>query len=133
MYEMPRYYIAVPKNQKFSYQTIYRWKNYSFTGTYDEAVIKAIELFSEEGYFEDYIDLITNFYETDQRYHMWEDAKEPWYNEDYEPMWKTAKSYFIDYFEFESDDYNKGIIEWDKFDTEYMKNWDEDEVIVTEL
>ena len=130
---MPRYYIAVPKNQKFSYQTIYRWKNYSFTGTYDEAVIKAIELFSEEGYFEDYIEQITNFYDTEQRYHMWEEAREAWYNEDFESMWKNTASYFIDYFKFESDDYNKGIIEWDKFDTEYMKNWDEDEVIVTEL
>ncbi len=133
MYEMTRYYIAVPKNQNFSYQTICSWKNYSFTGTYDEAVIKAIELFSEEGHFEDYIEQITNFYDTEQRYHMWEEAREAWYNEDYESMWKTAKSYFIYYFEFESDDYNKGIIEWDEFDTEYMKNWDEDEVIVTEL
>ena len=132
MYEMPRYYIAVPKNQKFSYQTIYRWKNYSFTGTYDEAVIKAIELFSEEGYFEDYKDKIYDFYGTDVAYRM-HDAYDAWADEDFESMWKNTASYFIDYFEFESDDYNKGIIEWDKFDTEYMKNWDEDEVIVTEL
>ena len=130
---MTRYYIAVPKNQNFSYQTICTWKNYSFTGTYDEAVIKAIKLFSEEGYFEDYIDQITNFYDTEQRYHMWEEAREAWYNEDYKSMWENTSSYFIDYFQFESDDYNKGIIEWDEFDTEYMKNWDEDEVIVTEL
>ena len=129
---MPRYYIAVPKNQKFSYQTIYRWKNYSFTGTYDEAVIKAIELFSKEGYFEDYKDKIYDFYGTDVAYRM-HDAYDAWADEDFESMWKNTASYFIDYFEFESDDYNKGIIEWDKFDTEYMKNWDEDEVIVTEL
>ena len=128
---MPRYYIAVPKNQKFSYQTIYRWKNYSFTGTYDEAVIKAIELFSEEGYFEDYKDKIYDFYGTDVAYRM-HDAYDAWADEDFESTENTA-SYFIDYFQFESDDYNKGIIEWDKFDTEYMKNWDEDEVIVTEL
>ena len=129
---MPRYYIAVPKNQKFSYQTIYRWKNYSFTGTYDEAVIKAIELFHEEGYFDDYKDQIYNFYGTDIAYRM-HDAYDAWADKDFESMWKNTASYFIDYFKFESDDYNKGIIEWDKFDTEYMKNWDEDEVIVTEL
>lgn len=129
---MPRYYIAVPKNQNFSYQTICSWKNYSFTGTYDEAVIKAIELFSEEGHFDDYKDQIYNFYGTDIAYRM-HDAYDAWADEDFESMWKNTASYFIDYFQFESDDYNKGIIEWDKFDTEYMKNWDEDEVIVTEL
>ena len=129
---MPRYYIAVPKNQKFSYQTIYRWKNYSFTGTYEEAVIKAIELFSEEGYFEDYKDKIYDFYGTDVAYRM-HDAYDAWADNDYKSMWKNTASYFIDYFKFESDDYNKGIIEWDEFDREYMKNWDEDEIIVTEL
>ena len=130
---MPRYYIAVPDNKKWSYQTIFTWKNYSFTGTYEEAVIKAIELFSEEGYFEDYKDKIYDFYGTDQRYHMWEDAKEAWYNDDYESMCKNTFSFFEDYFQFESDEYNKGIIEWDKFDTEYMKNWDEDEVHIIEV
>ena len=49
---MPRYYIAVPKLIKEpSYQTILTWKNYSFTGTYDQALIKAIILFRNEGYF----------------------------------------------------------------------------------
>ena len=100
---MPRYYIAVPKNQKFSYQTIYRWKNYSFTGTYDEAVIKAIELFSEEGYFKDYKDKIYDFYGTDIAYRM-HDAYDAWADKDFESMWKNTASYFIDYFEFESDD-----------------------------
>ena len=34
-----RYYIAVPtKVKRFSYQTIFTWKNYSFTGTHDEIV-----------------------------------------------------------------------------------------------
>ena len=129
---MPRYYIAVPDNKKWSYQTIFTWKNYSFYGTYHEAIVKAIELFSEEGYFEDYKDKIYDFYGTDVAYKM-HDAYDAWADEDYESMWNNTSSFFEDYFQFESDDYNKGIIEWDNFDNECMKNWDEDEVCVVEL
>ena len=129
---MTRYYIAVPDKKKWSYQTIFTWKNYSFTGTYHEAIVKDIELFYKEGYFDDYKYEIKNFYGTDVAYRM-HDAHDAWADGDYESMWQNTSSYFIDYFQFDSDECNKGIIEWDKFDTEYMKNWDEDEVHIIEL
>ena len=56
-----------------------------------------------------------------------------WANKNYEFVLQCCKSYFKEYLKFESDDVNKGIIEWDKIDPEYMKNYDEDEVNVTVL
>lgn len=56
-----------------------------------------------------------------------------WANKNYEFVLQCCKSYFKEYLKFESDDVNKGIIEWDKIDPECMKNYDEDEVNVTVL
>lgn len=130
---MPRYYIAVPtKIEKFSYQTIFTWTNYSFTGSYEECIVKAIELFREEGYFKNLIDDICNYYGEEDNIEI-SDILDALQNDDYETMWENAPNYFKDYFDFVSDDFNKGIIEWDKFDNEYMKNWHEDKVHVIEL
>ena len=130
---MPRYYIAVPsKIEKFSYQTIFTWTNYSFTGSYEEVIIKAIELFQKEGYFEKFIDDICHYYGEDNEIEMSE-VLDAWDNNDYETMWENTPDYFKDYFDFVSDDFNKGIIEWDKIDNEYMKNWYEDKVHVIEI
>ena len=56
-----------------------------------------------------------------------------WAKKNYEYVLQRCKYYFTEYFKFESDDVNKGIIEWDKIDPEHMKNYDEDEVNVTVL
>ena len=132
---MSRYYIAVPHLVKQpSYQTILTWKNYSFTGTHDEAIIKAIHLFREEGYFENLYNDI-DYYYGDQGYpntdfNLLDDY---WENEKYYELFTLIPEYFKNYFRFEADDYNKGVIEWDKFDNKYMKKWAEDEVYVIEL
>ena len=138
--KMPRYYIAVPRKiEKFSYQTIFSWTNYSFIGTYDEAIIKAIELFKEEGYFENIYDDIYHYYGdlgppiTDFNVSVNLLFDDYWKDEKYYDLFKLIPGYFKNYFQFEADDYNKGVIEWDKFDNEYMKNWDEDKVCVIEL
>ena len=135
---MPRYYIAVPKLIKEpSYQTILTWKNYSFTGTYDEALIKAIILFRNEGYFGeqgvDFYDKYEAFWGGAVSVIQIGGLMDAWANKNYEFVLKCCKYYFKEYFKFESDDVNKGIIEWDKIDPEYMKNYDEDEVNVTVL
>ena len=115
-----------------SYQTIFTWTNYSFIGSYEEAIVKAIELFREEGYFEKLIDDICHYYGEEDEIEI-SDVLDSWQNNDYETMWENTPDYFKDYFDFVSDDFNKGIIEWDKFDNEYMKNWDEDKVYVIEV
>lgn len=134
---MPRYYIGVPKFQDLTYGNIRSWKNYSFTGTYEEAAIKAIELFSEEGYFKDYIDKITYFYRLSDKLNddLMEKARVAWYNNDYKSMWKNTSEYFVDYFKFESYNFNKGITLWDEeYELmEWKRNFDEDAGIVTEL
>ena len=123
-----RYYIAVPKKiDSWSYQTLYTWKNYCFNGTYEEAIIKAIELFQDEGYLQEtFIEDIFHYYgddiidiDTDKLFEAFE-------NKHYTSIFKYASKYFIHYFTLYSQDYNKGILRWDEIDSEYMTNPNED-------
>ena len=81
-----RYYIAVPNIPKnVSYQHISSWTNYSFTGTYDEAMITAIELFEEKNFFDDSNQIILNlidFYKNDST-DSDSDEDHKWFDWDY--------------------------------------------------
>ena len=60
---MNRYYIAVPNKTEPSYQTIFTWTNYSFTGTYEDAMQTGIELFEEHGLLDNIIEDLIYFYD----------------------------------------------------------------------
>ena len=147
-----RYYIAVPNIPKnVSYHHIPSWTNYSFTGTYDEAMITAIELFEEKNLFHDssqIIDNLIHFYKNDSTENDSteknfsdddddDDDDDKWYNwDDWDAdlKWENCKDYFIDYFNIEnSDEYVSGVCPWDQVDYEFKKNWDEDILKVYEL
>ena len=130
-----RYYIAVPNNNKpYTYQTIPTWKNYSFTGSYDDAMITAIQLFTDHGHFGNYNDKddilfyyqgLKENYEADlSDYQDW-DAEEKWHN---------FKEYYINYFDInQSDDYVSGVCEWDAVSNDFKKNWDDEYLTVIEI
>ena len=138
-----RYYIAVPNIPKnVSYHHIPSWTNYSFTGTYDEAMITAIELFEEKNFFDDSNQIIQNlidFYKNDST-DSDSDEDHKWYDWDYwgaGEKWENCKEYFIDYFNIENengvDEYVSGVCPCDQVDYEFKKNWDEDILKVYEL
>ena len=129
---MSVYYIGVPTHP---YSTKC-WKNYKFRGAYDDAAIKAIELFSASGYFKDYIERITDDTELDDDLTFF--CRYAWYNQDYDFLWRNTPKYFAEYLRFDDYEVNRGIIDWDTYmnddDVGYNpRNWDEDAAIVTDL
>ena len=127
-----RYYIAVPtKVKRFSYQTIFTWKNYSFTGTHDEAMMTAIELFDEDGHFDNIVDNLIDYYEKDHgENNANEEYKCKWYDWDnwsIEEKWENCRNYFIDFFRLDNcDEIVSGVGLWKDYSNEFKKNWDED-------
>lgn len=133
-----RYYIAVPnKVDRFSYQTIFTWTNYSFTGTYDNAMITAIKLFEEHGHFDNIIDKLIDYYEKNKNISDKESDEESdvesdlkWYDWDTwdaEEKWENCREYFIDLFNLEnSDEIISGVGLWHLYSNDFKKNWNED-------
>lgn len=145
-----RYYIAVPNKVEFSYQTIFSWENYSFTGTYEDAMKTAIELFIEHGYFDNICSDLEYFYkdndsnendndvdendidnEDDENYDgcWWLD----WDEWDIDEKWENCKDYFKDFFRFTQDEVNSGVALWKNVDYDSKKNWDETRLRVIEV
>jgi hypothetical protein len=84
-----RYYIAVPNKVKWTYQTIPTWKNYSFTGTLEEARQKALELFKQEGYLYDELEDLFEFYDEDKYNQIYE----KWDNLDDQEKYECCKEF----------------------------------------
>ena len=98
-----RYYIAVPNKVNWGYQTVPTWKNYSFTGTFEDAQKKAIELFTNEGYLEEnIIDNLVSYYDSesyDKMYENWDSFSE-------EQKYESSKEFYTDFLEFIIDDFS---------------------------
>ena len=126
-----RYYIAVPKKiEKWGYQTIPTWKNYSFTGTLREAQETAIELFTEEGHLEeDMLKNIEEYYDSGE----FDKISSKWDEMSDDDQYETCKTFYEEYLKFICDDYNSGLELWDEVSNEYMKQPFNDEVVVIEL
>ncbi len=121
-----RYYIAVPDNKKYGYQTIPTWKNYSYTGTLFEAQEKAIELFIKAGYLEN--DMLTNLSEFYLDTNPFGDEK---YLDTLEELWETdndieknkhLKKFYDSYLKYHQEECNRGLILWDNVDNENKRN-----------
>ena len=128
---MQRYYIAVPNKVKWTYQTIASWKNYSFTGTLEEAQKKAIELFIEEGHLDndEILDCLSDYFDEstfNQISENWEDLLD-------EEKYKYCKNFYSDYLQFEIDDFNKGLTLWNNVSNDEKINSFQDELRVIEL
>ena len=132
-----KYYIAVPNEFKYSYQSFPTWKNYSFTGTLIEAQEKAIELFVKAGYLdcnmlinlsEHYLD---NFPLGDEKY--LDNLEENWDKFTIDEKRKHLKNFYDDYLEFYIDDYNKGLTLWKNVSDEDKRNVFSDNLNVIEL
>ena len=133
-----RYYIAVPNKVEFSYQTIFSWENYSFTGTYEDAMKTAIELFIEHGYFDNICSDLEYFYkEDDDENNVDENDDEcrwlDWDEWDVDEKWENCKDYFKDFFRFTQDEVNSGVALWKDIDYDSKKNWDETRLKVIEV
>jgi len=145
-----RYYIAVPDKVEFSYHTIFSWKNYSFTGTYEDAMKTAIELFIEHGYFTNICNDLEYFYKDNDSDKNDNDVDEndinneddendddcwwlDWDEWDIDEKWKNCKDYFKDFFEFTQDEVNSGVALWKDVDYDSKKNWDETRLVVIEV
>ena len=144
-----RYYIAVPNIPKnVSYHHIPSWTNYSFTGTYDEAMVTAIELFEEKNFFDDssqIIDNLIHFYKNDSTENdsteknfsdSDSDEDDKWYNwDDWSAgeKWENCKDYFKDFFRFTQDEVNSGVALWKDIDYDSKKNRDETRLVVIEV
>ena len=129
-----RYYIAVPNKVKFSYQTIFSWENYSFTGTYEDAMKTAIELFIEHGYFDNICSDLEYFYkDNDDNENDDECRWLDWDEWDIDEKWENCKDYFKDFFRFTQDEVNSGVALWKDVDYDSKKNWDETRLKVIEV
>jgi len=126
-----RYYIAIPNNVKWTYQTIPTWKNYSFTGSLREAQEKTIELFKNNGNIDDdtILDSLSYYYD-EKQYKIicneWEDI-------DDDKKYEYCKIYYDDYLKFYIDDSNKGLALWDDVSNSDKKNIYAGELNVIEL
>lgn len=127
-----RYYIAVPnKITNWGYQTMPTWKNYSFTGTLEDAQDKAIELFTEAGYLneDDILDYLSDYYDENtyqKLYYSWDNLSD-------EEKHKHTKKFYVDFLRFEIDDVNKGLALWDEISNDQKKNIYQDDLKVIEL
>ena len=125
-----RYYIAIPNKVKWGYQTVPTWKNYSFTGSFEDAQKTAIELFTNEGYLkENIIDNLVSYYDSesyDKIYGNWDSFSE-------EQKYKSSKEFYKDFLEFIIDDFNRGLTLWDDVSNEHKKNIFSDELKVIEI
>ena len=129
-----RYYIAVPNKVEFSYQTIFSWENYSFTGTYEDAMKTAIELFIEHGYFTNICSDLEYFYkDNDDNENDDECRWLDWDEWDIDEKWENCKDYFKDFFRFTQDEVNSGVALWKDVDYDSKKNWDETRLKVIEV
>lgn len=129
-----RYYIAVPNKVEFSYQTIFSWENYSFTGTYEDAMKTAIELFIEHGYFDNICSDLEYFYkDNDDNENDDECRWLDWDEWDIDEKWENCKDYFKDFFRFTQDEVNSGVALWKDVDYDSKKNWDETRLKVIEV
>ena len=129
-----RYYIAVPNKVEFSYQTIFSWENYSFTGTYEDAMKTAIELFIEHGYFDNICSDLEYFYkDNDDNENDDECRWLDWDEWDIDEKWENCKDYFKDFFRFTQDEVNSGVALWKNVDYDSKKNWDETRLKVIEI
>ena len=129
-----RYYIAVPNKVEFSYQTIFSWENYSFTGTYEDAMKTAIELFIEHGYFDNICSDLEYFYkDNDDNKNDDECRWLDWDEWDIDEKWENCKDYFKDFFRFTQDEVNSGVALWKDVDYDSKKNWDETRLKVIEI
>ena len=156
-----RYYIAVPDKVEFSYHTIFSWKNYSFTGTYEDAMKTAIELFIEHGYFTNICNDLEYFYKKDEdendddddvdendkddesendKYDEDKDDENDddsrwldWDEWDIDEKWENCKDYFKDFFRFTQDEVNSGVALWKDVDYDSKKNWGETRLVVIEV
>jgi hypothetical protein len=129
-----RYYIAVPNKVEFSYQTIFSWENYSFTGTYEDAMKTAIELFIEHGYFDNICSDLEYFYkDNDDNENDDECRWLDWDEWDIDEKWENCKDYFKDFFRFTQDEVNSGVALWKDVDYDSKKNWDETRLKVIEI
>ena len=135
--KIERYYIAVPNEFKYGYQSFPTWKNYSYSGTLIEAQEKAIELFVEAGYLHE--NMLNNLSEHyldkfplgDEKY--LDDLEENWDNFTIDEKRKHLKNFYDDYLEFYIDDYNKGLTLWENVSNENKKNVYSDSLKVIEL
>tara|TARA_B100001063_G_C16770908_1_gene561528 strand:+ start:2424 stop:2867 length:444 start_codon:yes stop_codon:yes gene_type:complete len=129
---MPVYYIGVPTHP----YGCRCWKNYKFTGTYDEAAIEAIKRFRDAGFFEDYIEQITDDTDLDDDLTFF--CKRAWYHQDYAFLWRNTRKYFAEYLRYDDYEVRRGILDWNTYmndDVGYNpRNWDEDAAaILTDL
>ena len=129
-----RYYIAVPNKVEFSYQTIFSWENYSFTGTYEDAMKTAIELFIEHGYFDNICSDLEYFYKDNDSDENDDECRWlEWDEWDIDEKWENCKDYFKDFFRFTQDEVNSGVALWKDVDYDSKKNWDETRLKVIEV
>ena len=129
-----RYYIAVPNKVEFSYQTIFSWENYSFTGTYEDAMKTAIELFIEHGYFDNICSDLEYFYKDNDSDENDDECRWlEWDEWDIDEKWENCKDYFKDFFRFTQDEVNSGVALWKDVDYDSKKNWDETRLKVIEI
>ena len=114
-----RYYIAVPnKIENFGYQTIPTWKNYSFTGTFEDAKDNAIKLFKHEGLIDDYHildELDDNTEKFNELYNNWDNLTEKEKDSHRKIAYDNILNFIID-------EVNSGLILWDDICNEDKKN-----------
>jgi hypothetical protein len=118
-----QYYIAVPDELKLSYQSFPTWKNFSFTGTLEDAKNKAIKLFWEANYFDDILEKLVDYCD-EEDVEGYEDLCEKWESLSRQEKDEYCKLYYEDVLDFSSsDDVNCGLIVWNKIDNEHKKNY----------
>ena len=132
---MDRYYIAVPNKTAPSYHTIFSWTNYSFTGTYEDAMQTGIELFEEHGLLDNIVEDLIYYYgegnSCDNNTDSDEEDKIDWndWDEwDIQEKWENCKEYFIEKFNLDDcDEVVSGVGLWNSVSYDFKKNWDEEE------
>ena len=129
----------MPVRRPYSYHVPPMWTNYSFYGTRETAVQKAIELFVKEEWLdvdndECIIDAILAMVEANDLFKVDE-------NDSYE-IWKTMapdqqelirKRCYAQRVEFYCDEHNSGVIAWDGIKDEYKISRETDVLEVVEL
>ena len=115
--EIQRYYIAIPERvANNGYQSIPSWKNYSFYGSLEEAKGLAYKLFSREGYFEDILYELINYYGNSKEIEI------NWNKWSIKEKITNCEEYFNDFFRFRKDEYNIGLALWNNVSNYDKKN-----------